>query len=602
LAGGRLRAAERLFFGLLEKAPEDPELRYHCALVQIRDGRAHSALEHCHFLMSQQADWPGSHAIHGEALLSLGRYGEALSEFDWLAEHLPTDPLCRLKRGLALSALGRFEDATQAFDAARNLDAVFVEKFSKEISPDRDAPENLEPANIFLWRRYLAQRSCDWHDWDRYLAEFRRAVADPAVRLDRALAYSSLQLPLSASDKLSLARKIAAAVEARVAPLPPRPALPPTSRLRIGIMSAGLKEHVDILLLLPLFELIDRQRFELYAYSLTPDDRSAVRDRLRRAAAEFRDLSGLRDASAAQQIRRDAIDILVDTDGYCEGARFEITAARPAPLQVLYLCYASTLGSNRVDYTILDRVVAPPGHEAWWSEQIVYLPHTYFLYDFREPRPSVVVTRAEYGLPEDAPVLCAPHKAEKIDPETFSLWCRVLAGSPAAVLWLVSDRPEVEANLRRAAEAQGISPGRLRFIGRETRERYLARMALGDLFLDAIHHNAIVTACDALQMGLPVLTRRGTTCSSLSAESILRAAGLDELVSADTEDYVKRANSLAGDPEALAFIRSKVANSRERAPLFDTKKRVRELEVALTEMWRKHSAGEAPASFPVAPL
>jgi predicted O-linked N-acetylglucosamine transferase (SPINDLY family) len=601
-AAGRNQAAERLFLDLLAEAPDDLDVRYHCALAQIRDGRGSSALEHSEFLLSKQPEWPGSHAIHGEALLSLSRYDEALGEFDWLASRLEGDPLCRLKRGLALAALGRFEHARVAFDAARAIDASFVEAFCRELSADREAIENLDPNNIFLWRRYLAQRNCDWRDWDRYLSEFRRAIADPKVRLDRALAYSSLQLPLSAPEKHALARKIAAEAEARVAPLPPRPASSPARRLRIGVLSSGLKEHVDILLLLPLFELIDRQRFELYAYSLTPDDRSPVRDRLRRAAAEFRDLSALRNASAAQQIRRDGIDILIDADGYCDGARFEITAARPAPLQVLYLCYASTLGSSRVDYTILDRVVAPPGHERWWSEQIVYLPETYFLYDFTEARPEIAVTRAEYGLPDDAPVLCAHHKAEKIDPETFALWCRVLAAVPSAVLWLLADRPEGETNLRGAAELHGIDPGRLRFAGRERRERYLARLALADLFLDAIHHNAIVTACDSLSMGLPVLTLRGTTCSSLSAESILRAAQLGDLIASDKDAYVRCATDLLHTPKTIAAAKSKVPDSRQRrTPLFDTASRVRELEAAFVEMWRRHRAGERPASFSVPP-
>jgi len=467
------------------------------------------------------------------------------------------------------------------------------------MAPDREAPENFDPSNIFLWRRYVSQRSCDWRDWDRYLAEFRRAISDSGTHLDRALAYASLQLPLTGAEKHSLASKIATGIEKRVFPLPP-PGLPAPRRLRIGVLSSGLKEHVDVLLLLPLFELIDRQRFELYAYSLAPDDRSAVRDRLRRAAAEFRDLSALRDASAARQIRRDGIDILVDADGYCEGARFEITAARPAPLQVLYLCYASTLGSSRVDYAILDPVVAPLGHEAFWSERIAYLPETYFLYDFREARPEVPVTRTQYGLPQDVPVLCAHHKAEKIDPETFALWCRVLMGVPRAVLWLLADRPEVEANLRGAAERHGIDAGRLRFAGRERRERYLARLALADLFLDAVHHNAIVTACDCLFMGLPVMTLHGTTCSSLSAESILRAADLSELVAADAETYVTRAASLLSDRAALATLRAKVSDSRQRrTPLFDTESRVRELEAAFAEMWRRHRAGERPASFSV---
>lgn len=408
-----------------------------------------------------------------------------------------------------------------------------------------------------------------------------------------------MHLPFGVSERHAVARRVAAEIEKRVAPLPPRAVPASARRLRIGVLSPGFREHVDALLLLPLFELADRKRFELYAYSLAPDDFSGARDRIRRAAHRFRDLSALDAADAAQQIRRDEIDILVDAGGYSEGARFEIVAARPAPLQVLYLCFASTLGSGRVDYTILDPVVAPPEHRAHWSERIVYLPDTYFLYDFRRGAPPQALSRAEYGLPERGPVLCAFHKGEKIDPETFSLWMRILRAHEPAVLWLLGDRPKVVANLRRAAIEAGVDAGRLVFCGREQRDRYLARLQLADLYLDAVDHNAIVTACDCLAAGLPVLTRHGSTCTSLSAESLLRAAGLPDLVAADSDDYVARATDLLRHPAGLAELRTRLSQAHGRAPLFDTAARVRELGAAFEEMWRRQVAGLPPEGFSV---
>jgi protein O-GlcNAc transferase len=588
-----------LFLLLLADAPDNPELRHDCALAQIRDGRGEAALEHTRRLLSSHPDWLGSHAVHGEALLSLGHYESALREFEWILARLPQDPLARLKRGFALASLGRFEEAQEAFDAARAADSGFVEQFCRQLSPNSDTATDLHPNNIFLWRQYLAQRDCDWRDWHRYVELFRRAAQDPDARPDRALVFPSLHVSLDVEERHRLASRVAAGIESGISPLPPRAAVAPARRLRIGILSAGFREHVDALLLLPLFELIDRKRFELYAYSLAPDDRSAVRDRIRRAASRFRDVSALQPAGAAQQIRRDEIDILVDTGGYADGARFEIIAARPAPLQVLYLCFASTLGSERVDYTILDPIVAPQEHREHWSERIVYLPDTYFLYDFRETPPQQALSREEYGLPRDASVLCAFHKGEKIDPETFSLWMTILRAHEPAVLWLLGDRPKVVANLRDAAAAAGIDPGRLVFGGRERRDRYLARLRLADLYLDAVHHNAIVTACDCLAMGLPVLTLHGSTCTSLSAESLLRAADLPELVASDRDDYVRRAIQLLRDPGALGSLRRRIGSSRRRAPLFDTAARISELDAAFSEMWRRHAAGQPPASFSV---
>jgi len=537
--------------------------------------------------------------VHGEALLSLGDYESALLEFDWILARQPRDPFANLKRGFALASLGNFQAAGAAFEAAREADPDFVERFRRELSANPHELAELDPQAIFLWRRYIAQGDCDWRDRERYVAEFRRAIGNPSARLDRALVYAAMHLPFSVSERHAVARRVAAEIEKRVDPLPARIVSAAPRRLRIGILSPGFHEHVDALLLLPLFELADRSRFELYAYSLAPDDRSNARDRIRRAAHRFRDLSALDAADAAQQIRRDEIDILVDAGGHSEGARFEIVAARPAPLQVLYLCFASTLGSRRVDYTILDPVVAPPEHRAYWSEAIVCLPDTYFLYDFRREVQAKLPTRAEYGLPDQAPVLCAFHKGEKIDPETFSLWMRILRAHQPAVLWLLGDRPKLVANLRHAAIEAGVDAGRLVFSGREQHDRYLARLGLADLYLDAVHHNAIVTACDCLAAGLPVLTRHGSTCTSLSAESLLRAAGLPDLVAADSDDYVSQAVRLLRDPESLAGLRARVSEACGHAPLFDTAARVRELGAAFEEMWRRQCAGLPVEGFSV---
>jgi protein O-GlcNAc transferase len=599
LSAGRLSEAKALLASLLDHGAEDPELRYHYALALIRTAQGHLALEQTRKLLAGHGDWPGAHAIHGEALLSIGDYQGALKEFDWIVAAAPSDPLATLKRGFALSALGRFDEAYAAFAAAQKLDNAFVAGFCRELAQGTEISASLIPENIFLWRRYLARRECDWRDWNGYLATFRRAIADDSISLERGLLHAALHLPLSGEDVHMLARKVAGEVESRVTPLPPRRGVAGQRRLRIGILSAGFRTHVDALLLLPLFELADRRRFDLYAYSLAADDRSGSRDRIRRNAHVFRDLSALNSQDCAQQIRRDEIDILVDAVGHADGGRFEITAARPAPLQVLYLGFASTLGSTRVDYTILDPVVAPESRAADWSEQIVRLPETYFLYDFRVAPKALPLTRQHYGLPADRPVLCALHKAEKIDPATFALWMRVLHSRPSAVLWLLGESERIVGNLRHAAQAAGIEAARLIFTGREDYDRYLARFRLADVFLDTLQHNAIVTACDCLASGLPVLTSRGSTFTSRAAESLLRAANLPDLVAPDAEDYVRKIIELIDNPERVAALRRHIEAERTRAALFDTAARVRELESAFAEMWRLHLSGARPASFSV---
>jgi protein O-GlcNAc transferase len=412
----------------------------------------------------------------------------------------------------------------------------------------------------------------------------------------RALAFSALHLPLDGTERLAVARRVASRIESAIAPLAPVGA-GAGKTLRIGVLSPDLREHLNAYLLLPLFELIDRERFQIFAYSLAPDDGSAIRGRVRAASDKFRDLSRLSDHDAAWQIRRDRLALLLDCAGHTTGSRFEITAFRPAPVQALYLAFPSTLGSSRVDYAIVDRVVVPPGSERHWAEALVYLPDTYYLYDYRQPAPSVPVARADYGLPPDGVVFCASHKPEKITPEAFDLWMRVLRQVPGSVLWFNAMPPAGARNLTREASLRGIDPERLVFAPFDPRERYLARQRLGDLLLDTLHHSAMTTACDALGAGLPVLTLKGATFASRAGESLLRAAGVPELVAADPDTFVNAAVALAKDAPALRRLHAKLKEKRATAPLFDTATRVRQLEAAFTEMCRRRRARMRPDSF-----
>jgi predicted O-linked N-acetylglucosamine transferase (SPINDLY family) len=187
-------------------------------------------------------------------------------------------------------------------------------------------------------------------------------------------------------------------------------------------------------------------------------------------------------------------------------------------------------------------------------------------------------------LPEDAFVYCAFHKPEKISPDSFALWMEVLRRAPKSVLWFRGLSPAAERNLRLAAGRHGVDPSRLVFAPFETFAggRYLARQRLGDLLLDALHHNAITNACDALNVGLPVLTLRGTAMASRAAESIVSAAGLPELVAPEPEAFVRTAVDLAINPSVLGGYKKRLL--LRNAPLFDTAGRVRELQACLQQM------------------
>ena len=563
-------------------APHHEDALHNRGLLLARLGRLEEAEANQRRYLAAFPEAARAHGALADMLIASGRFEEAIEALDALERLAPQDASARVRRGVALASLQRYDQASAVFADARARDAQAVAQYLQRIAPGSDPDLMLSPENLFLWQCHLAQRRCDWSSWDACVAEMRRLPGNASAAVEPAVAFMAFHLPLSGDERHAIARHVAAHIEARAPVLPP-PLATRHARIRLGILSPDLREHLNAHLLLPLFELLDRERFELYAYSLAADDGSEVRRKLRAAADHFRDLEATTDQDAAWRIRGDDLDILIDAGGHTTGGRFGITARRPARLQALYLGFPGSLGSQRVDVAIVDRVVG--GSAAEWSETPVHLPHTYFLYDFRAPVPQLGLSRQHYGLPQNAFVFCAFHKAEKISPDAFALWMRILSQVPRAVLWLLALPAAAQRNLRRQAAAHSVDAQRLVFAPFDSRDRYLARQRLGDLMLDAVHHNAMTTACDALAAALPVLTLRGTAMAARAGESLLRAAGLPELVAADADTYVAQALQLAASPPRLAEFRRRLA--ARAGPLFDTAARVRELEAAFLEAWRR---------------
>ena len=582
---GELDAALAHYDAALGIDPEYADALHNRTLLLVRLGRLEKAEAN---QRSYVAAHPGSARAHSglaDVLLGLGRFDDALASLA-AVEHLSSDDISvQVRRGVALASLRRFAEASNTFAEARARDARAVHDYLQRIVPGADMKLMLSPRNLFFWQCHRAMQRCDWASWDACVEELRRLPADAAEAVEPAVAFIAFHLPLSGAQRHAVAHHIAAGIEARIPALPP-PRERHGVRIRLGVLSPDLREHLNAYLLLPLFEMLDRGRFELYAYALAPDDGSEIRARLAASADRFCELHARTDDEATATIRADGVDILLDAGGHTTGGRFDITARRPATIQAAYLGFAGSLGSTRVDYAIADAVIGSDPDE--WSEKPIHLPHTYFLYDFRQPVPEIALRRRDYGLPDHAFVYCAFHKAEKISPDAFALWMRILGRTPDSVLWLLALSGAAQRSLRQHAEKLGVDPARLVFAPFDPRPRYLARQRLGDLMLDAIHHSAMTTACDALAAGLPMLSLRGAAAASRAGESLLRAAGLPELVCSDKETFVAEAVRLASDPSRLESYRQRL-HARD-APLFDTAGRVREIEAALLSMWEQYRA------------
>jgi predicted O-linked N-acetylglucosamine transferase (SPINDLY family) len=266
-------------------------------------------------------------------------------------------------------------------------------------------------------------------------------------------------------------------------------------------------------------------------------------------------------------------------------------------VQVNYLGYPGTCGASWWDYIIADDFVLPPDQEGYYAERPARLPHSFQVNDARRlPSQNGALTRAACGLPEEAVVLCAFSNSYKLNPAQFALWARVLRAAPQAVLWLLADNPAVSARLRAHAVREGVAPERLLFAPRLPYAQHLARLALADLLLDTLPFNAGATASDALWLGVPVLTCPGQAFASRMAGSLLRAAGLPELIASSPADYEALAISLANDPNALQTLKAKLVAQRATQPFFDGARYCRHLEQAYRLMARP-SPIDAPRSL-----
>jgi predicted O-linked N-acetylglucosamine transferase (SPINDLY family) len=252
------------------------------------------------------------------------------------------------------------------------------------------------------------------------------------------------------------------------------------------------------------------------------------------------------------------------------------------------------MGASYIDYILADPTVIPEDQRVFYTEQVVWLPESYQVNDNRRRIAEHAPTRRECGLPDTAFVFCCFNNTYKITPETFDIWMRLLKATENSVLWLIERNSTASANLRREAEKRGVSSQRLIFAALASVADHLARHRQADLFLDTLPCNAHTTTSDALWTGVPVLTCLGTTFAGRVAASLLKAIGLDELITRSLEDYEALALKLAHDPALHAALKAKLAGHRQTYPLFDTKRFTRNIEAAYTTMWQRYQRGEPP--------
>jgi predicted O-linked N-acetylglucosamine transferase (SPINDLY family) len=326
-------------------------------------------------------------------------------------------------------------------------------------------------------------------------------------------------------------------------------------KINIAYFSPDFRNHPVSLLTSELFETHNRQRFEVFAFSLqqaTVGDETNLR--LRNGFDKFFDVENMSDKEIAQFARHNEVDIAIDLAGLTKYSRTGIFSYRAAPIQVNWLGYPGTIGADFIDYIVADKTIIPVESQSHYLEKVVYLPNSYQVNDRKRLISERQFTRQKLGLPENGFVFCCFNNNFKILPTTFDGWIRILKSVDESVLWLFKDNPWAVENLKKEAQKQGIDGRRLVFAERMPLSEHLARHLQADLFLDTHPYNAHTTASDALWTGLPLLTLMGRSYASRVAASLLSAIGLPELITSNQEEYEALAIELAINPQNLADI------------------------------------------------
>jgi len=564
-AAGDTAAAIAAFRAALEREPGLVDARFNLGnLLRLAGEPAAAEAAWREVLAAAPGHLPSALNL-GSLLVTLGRAADALVSFESV---LPAnDGVAALHngRGNALHDLGRLDEALDAFARAAVLDPDSAE--IRYNLANQQLQLGLVAAAIDTFRQVLRLDPAHAQAAQNLLYALNYSDSVGAAEVARThLEWAAVAAGAPAHQPASPPRKGGAVARptAQPATVPPATGSP----LRIGFVSADLRTHSVAWFLLPLLEAIDHARFEVHCYP-NSDRVDATTERLRAASAGWHPIHALDDAAAARQVRDDRIDLLVDLSGHSAGQRLGLFTRRPAPRQATWLGYPNTTGLLAIDFRLVDALTDPDedAAQALASERLLRIPGCFVCYGPPPDAPPVESRRAAGG---GGPIVFGSfNNLQKVSAATLDLWAAVLAAEPEALLALKAgslEQPGVQARLQQGFAARGLDPARLRFLPRDPDvPGHLARYAGIDVALDTFPYHGTTTTCEALWMGVPVVTLAGDRHASRVGASLLSAAGCPESCVTDPAGYVAAARAAAhaalADPAGRARRRDQLMTS-----------------------------------------
>ena len=567
---GRLEEAIEAYNKALSSKSDFVEAYYNKGVAFQKLGELKQAIEAYSKALILKSDYVEAHYNLGIAHQKLGELEEAISAYKKCLSLRPNYAEAYYHMGVVLQELEKFEEAIEAYNKALALKPDYEVALAQKLH---------QQAHICDWTEILDGRNliANLGTSKQYIPPFSvLALEDsPERHKFRSELYASMKLPKQQCELMV------------------RPIKKP-NRLRIGYFSADFHNHATMYLMVQIFKVHDKKKFEVYAYSYGSDKNDVMRQNVRKAVDVFHDARELGNEDFVALIKRDKIDIAIDLKGYTEGQRLELFSYRPAPIQISFLGYPGTLGTGFIDYIIADPIIIPNDKQQFYSENVIKLPNTYQPTDNTREISKTATTRFDFSLPQDGFVFCCFNNNYKISPAEFDIWMRILNKVNDSILWLLKSNKLVEKNLKKEAIKRGVSADRLIFAKRLPQAEHLARHKHADLFLDTFNYNAHTTTSDALWAGLPVVTKLGQGFASRVAGSLLNAIGLPEFITKTEEEYEALILELATHPTRLLQVKRKLARNRLTQPLFDTINYTKHLESGYLQAYQRYFDGDKP--------
>lgn len=567
----------------LVDAPDDEAAAKNLIAALYQAGRTQDALE---FGRTSAKKFPKSADILANIATVLskeGHHDRAALLYKRALGVEPSSAETWLSLGQSCVKLGELETAISAFEKSVELQPDNPNARVQLIHQSQQilAWDKID-AHIAIVRKMIAQRKAGIDPW-----ALMSICRDPDEHLRCATAYSN-RFEMEAAESNLRAGASTQSVSTQ------------GGRLRLGYVSADFREHPTSHLIVQLIESHDRGRIETFGYAIDPPNGGPMRQRMKVAFENFREVGPRSAQEIASEIAKDGLDILVDLMGYTQMARPDVLALRPAPTIIGYLGFPGSMGASFIDYMVADHQVIPAGHERYFSEMPIRMPFTYQVNDSSRPpiiRPEgddLKQARTAAGLPENGTVFASFNQFYKLTPDILALWANILKQTEGSVLWVVSYSDVAVANLRRMLASSGVDPSRVIAAPIANQADHLQRYGIADIMLDTHPCGGHTTASDALRAGCVLVTLSGQTFAARVGASLLHALGFPQLIAEDGQAYAKLAIELARAPNKLKDLQREIWATAQSHPMFDGERFARDFETALFEIRRRVAAGEPP--------